>query len=141
MNMTDTAGDLQRALGLVTRRLRQHRPLGEVGQTESGVLASLVRQDHLTQAELARTEAVSPQTMSTTIAALLRRGYVDRTSDPDDGRRVRISITPAGRAFARRKRTARHDQIQRALADFSEAELRILRDAAPLLERFADRLT
>jgi DNA-binding MarR family transcriptional regulator len=46
--------------------------------------------------ELGRRLAVSKQAAAKTIATLLDRGYVDRTTDPRDARRKRIEVTPLG---------------------------------------------
>ena len=54
--------------------------------------------------------------MGATIAALETRGLVERTADPDDGRRVVLSVTDAGREVLRDRRNARTEQLARALS-------------------------
>ena len=73
--------------------------------------------------------------------ALTRRGLAERRSDPADGRRVVVSLTEAGRRFVRNKRTARTEQLAKALSDrFTPGEIEVLRAAAPLIERLARSL-
>ena len=78
--------------------------------------------------------------MGATLAALERRGLVERRSDPQDGRRAVLSLTRAGRQARRSRTDARTGQLAEALAGFSRAELKQLMAAAPLLERLAEQL-
>lgn len=52
----------------------------------------------LTQRELAARVQVEDQTMSRTVERLERSGYVERHRDPDDRRRIVVSLTADGRA-------------------------------------------
>jgi DNA-binding MarR family transcriptional regulator len=77
--------------------------------------------------------------MGTTLAGLEQRGLLSRAGDPEDGRRVVLSLSDAGRQALRSRRAARTEQLARALAEnFTEAELEQLEAAAPLLERLAE---
>ena len=77
--------------------------------------------------------------MGATLAGLEARGLIERAADPDDGRRVVLSLSDAGRRAIGDRRAARTEQLARALDDnFSEAELEQLEAAAPLLERLAE---
>jgi DNA-binding MarR family transcriptional regulator len=133
---------LQESLSLLIRRLRQVRVPGGLSQPESQALAKLVREPPTSSADLARAEGISAQSMGATVAALETQGLVTRRSDPDDGRRILLVPTPAGRRLAEDKRTARSEQLGRALAaGFSDDELERLLAAAPLLERLARTLS
>jgi DNA-binding MarR family transcriptional regulator len=133
---------LQDSLSLLVRRLRQHRVPGSLSQPESQALSKLVREQPMTSADLARAEGISAQSMGATVAALESQGLVTRRSDPDDGRRILLVPTPAGRRLAEDKRTARGEQLGRALTDgFSDDDLEQLLTAAPLLERLARTLS
>lgn len=72
----------------------------EVGltPTQFGVLANLVDDEGLTQAELARRVLVRPQSLGELIAPLLERGLVRRDGPGGRGRRSGIAITDAGHA-------------------------------------------
>jgi DNA-binding MarR family transcriptional regulator len=49
--------------------------------------------------ELGRRLAVSKQAAAKTIATLEQRGYLTRSPDPADGRRMRVAVTERGRAL------------------------------------------
>jgi DNA-binding MarR family transcriptional regulator len=137
----ELAGALRVAVGLVVRKLRQVPYQGELTLAESSALSHLERGGPATSSDLARLERISPQSMGVTVAALEERGLVERSRDPQDGRRIMLSITEAGRRTVHDRRGARTEQIAAALGGgFSEDELRQLRAAAPLLERLAEKL-
>lgn len=138
---TAVAVVLQSSLSVLWRRMRNARATGDLTLPESAALSRVERSGPATSAELARQEQISPQSMGTTLAGLEARGLIGRTADPGDGRRILLSLTRAGRAAQSSKRSARADQMTRALqSGFSAAELRTLAKAAPLLERLAEQL-
>ncbi|GAA3579457.1 MarR family transcriptional regulator [Amycolatopsis ultiminotia] len=140
-SVDDLAATLYGAVGLVTRRLRHSPAAGELSLPERSALALLDRQGPATTAALARSEQITPQAVSTTIAGLERRGFVERTPDPDDGRQMIVSLTEAGRQVLQDKRDARIRQLTESLtAGFTPAELATLQTAAPLLERLGQSL-
>lgn len=61
-------------------------------------------------------------------------GLVRREADPDDARRTRTALTDEGRTLARGFRGQRREQLQEALAGFTEAERA---DLARLLTKLA----
>jgi DNA-binding MarR family transcriptional regulator len=135
------AGALQVSIGLLRRQLRQTQADGELTVPETAALARLDRGGPATASALARLEQISPQSMGATLSALEARGLVERRPDPGDGRRVVLSVTDAGLQVLRNRRSARTEQLARALsAGFTRSELRQLMAAAPLIERLAQRL-
>lgn len=129
------------SVGLLRRQLRQVRVDGELTLPEASALGRLERAGPATSADLARQEQISPQSMGTTLAALEARGCIERSPDPDDGRRVVLSVTKLGIKILRAKRVARTDQLAQALSSgFTAAELAQLLAAAPLIERLAQSL-
>jgi DNA-binding MarR family transcriptional regulator len=135
------AGALHISIGLLTRRLRQMRAEGELTVPETSAIARLDRGGPATSSALARLEQISPQSMGATLGALEARGLVERNPDPDDGRRVVLSVTDAGLQVLRNRRNARTEQLAEALsAGFTRPELRQLMAAAPLIERLAQSI-
>ena len=135
------ASALHLSVSLFLRRLRQTRPAGDDLTTpETSALSRLDRGGPCTSAELARLERISAQSMGATLSTLATRGLIERQPDPQDGRRVTLSITAAGRDLLRDRRSARTQQIASGLAGFSPAELRQLKAAAPLIERVAQQI-
>lgn len=140
-DVQDVAAALRVSIGLLLRRLRQERVEGELTLPESSALTRLDRNGPATATALARIEQISPQSMGATLGALEARGLVERRPDPQDGRRVVLSVTEAGRKVVRNKRNARTEQLAKALsAGFTPAELTQLMAAAPLLERLAQSI-
>ena len=140
-DVREVAAALRMSIGLLLRRLRQVRPEGELTLPETSALARLDRGGPATASALARLEQISPQSMGATLGALEVRGLVERRPDPEDGRRVVLSVTEAGRQMLRDKRNARTEQLAQALAaGFTRAELDQLMAAAPLIERLAQSI-
>jgi DNA-binding MarR family transcriptional regulator len=135
LDVNDVAAALRESIGLLLRRLRQVPAEGELTLPESAALTRLHRGGP------AKLEQISPQSMGATLAALEARGLVERHPDPDDGRRVVLSITGAGRRLVHSKRNARTEQLAKALAaGFSPGEIGQLMAVAPLLERLAQSI-
>jgi DNA-binding MarR family transcriptional regulator len=136
----EVAGALHASIGLLRWRLRQMRVEG-LSLPDRSALARLDRGGPATPSALARREQISPQGMGATLAALEARGLVERRSDPDDGRRVVMSLTEAGRRALQDKRNATAERLAKALAaDFTPEELELLSAAAPLIQRLAESI-
>ncbi|MDX1890831.1 MarR family transcriptional regulator [Mycolicibacterium sp. 050158] len=136
----DVARALFVSMGLLRRRLRASGSPGELTFPEVAALARLDRNGPATSAELARIEQISPQSMGATLAGLETRGLVRRSADPDDGRRVVMSVTDHGRRVVDQRRDVRVEQIAAALDGFSDDELQRIRAATTLIQRLADGL-
>jgi DNA-binding MarR family transcriptional regulator len=137
----DLAAALYADISLIARRLRQAHAPGELSLPERSALSRLDRFGPATAADLARGDQITPQAMGTTLAVLERRGFVERRRDPDDGRRVIMSLTDAGREVVRHKRDASARHLAKILAEgFTPAELETLRAAVPLIERLGESI-
>jgi DNA-binding MarR family transcriptional regulator len=136
----NAAGELHATLGVLFRRIRQTRSAGDLTLPESSALSRLEQHGPMSAAELARLELISPQSISSTVQALLAKGLIERDRDPGDGRRVILSLTETGREVVHSKRTARTEQFTRALAALSAEERAQLLAALPVLERLAEEM-
>jgi DNA-binding MarR family transcriptional regulator len=134
------AGALFVGFGLVRRRLRLREVPGDLSFPETAALARLDRGGPATSAELARQEQISPQSMGATLSVLQDRGLIARSADPDDGRRVVLTMTDSGRRTLQDRRRARVEQLAHGLTGFTATELEQLQAAAPLIERLAQQL-
>jgi len=65
-----------------------------------------------TLSDLATCQAVALPTMSRTVSTLVDRGWVARTEDPEDRRRIQLTATDEGRSVLEQL----HAQAQRRLA-------------------------
>ncbi len=137
----DVAAALRFGIGLLVRRLRQVPDDAGLTLPETSALSRLDRGGPATSSALAKQEQISPQSMGATLSGLEERGLVERRPDPDDGRRVVLSITAEGMAVLGSRRAARTETLAAALADgFTPVELQQLLVAAPLIERLAHQL-
>ena len=136
----DVAGSLQLSLRMLLRWIRRHRKDEGLGSAESTALTRLDQYGPSSSGELARREQISPQSMGATTAVLEARGLISRQPDPNDGRRVILSLTDTGRQVVAEQRAARTRLLAEAIDDeFDAVELQLLADAVPLLERLARR--
>jgi DNA-binding MarR family transcriptional regulator len=91
-----------------------------------------------TVSALAFAEHVRPQSMAETVA-LRQEGFVAAKSDPTDGRKTLMSITPAGRKLISTIRPTRDAWLEAAIGKhLTSAECRALLRAADIMERLAD---
>jgi DNA-binding MarR family transcriptional regulator len=130
------ASDLRVVIGQLVRRLRAERR--DLPLAQMTVLGRLDRVGPCGVSDLAAGERVRPQSMASTVAALLAAGLVSRAPDPGDRRRVLIALTPAGREALAVDRRRREGWLADAIrGDLSPKEQRALADAAVLLARIA----
>jgi len=129
------------SIRLLVRRVRQVQLDGELTLPQISALARLDRGGPSTSSALARLEQISPQSMGSTLGGLEARALVERHPDPDDGRRVVLSVTEAGRQVLRSRRSAKAEQVAHVLtSEFDRSELERLMAVVPLIERLTQRL-
>ena len=134
----DLAAELRMAAFRLTRRLRAQRAVDSMPDGHLVVLATLQRGPR-TLGELAEAERVTPPSMNRTVNALEEAGYLTRTPDVQDRRKVIIEITDAGRTLILETQRRRDAWMEDALADLSPAERAALAAAVPILRQVADR--
>jgi DNA-binding MarR family transcriptional regulator len=128
-------------LALLSRRLKQLHVAGDITIAEVSALALLEREGPSTPGALAAWDQISPQSMGATLASLEAQGLVDRGPDPEDGRRVVLSITAPGRETLVGGRRRRTEKVAQALGkSFTAAERNQLETVTPLLERLAQAI-
>jgi len=138
MDTDGIAAALLGSVSLLVRRVRQVPVEGGLTAPERQALSRLDHGGPATSSELARQAQITAQAMGATLGALQARGLVERRPDPEDGRRVILTVTDAGLQELRNKRNARTELLAGVLADtFTAAELDRLAALAPLLERLA----
>jgi len=62
----------------------------------------LAHDEPINQRELTRTLEIERATLSAVISALVRKGFVEQISDPDDQRQKVLQLTPAAGTYGRR---------------------------------------
>jgi DNA-binding MarR family transcriptional regulator len=129
------AGELRLACMRISRRIR-FESSHEVPPHQLSVLSRL-QDAPRTPGELAEAERVSPPSMTRTVAALVDRGLVERTPDPDDGRQVILSLTPEAGRLLKEIRRRRDQWMTVRVQSLSAQEQEILRQASQILTRVA----
>lgn len=125
---------LRVALIRLSRRIRT-QSTGELTPSQLAVLGTILAHQPVTNREIADHEHVRPPTTSRVVDALARAGLVERVPDPDDRRRVQVSATPAGQAFAADVRAAGRTWLAEQIDTLRADEVRALEVALPALER------
>jgi DNA-binding MarR family transcriptional regulator len=130
--------DFAEAVGLLVRRLRAATASHELSLTESAVMGRLARNGAATTADLARAEGVKPQSMGATLAALEKRGLVERTPHPTDGRQVNIRLTTKGLTVRKSVGDAKRTWLAQAVARLDKQEQEKLFAAGEIIKRLAE---
>lgn len=145
MNDPDTsplsaaASDVRMATFQLARRLRAERAVDTMSDAQFAVLATLKIHGPHTLGELAARDRVSAPSMNRTVNGLEESGYLTRTTDDADRRKVNIAVTDAGRAVVVetvRRRDAWLEQVLSALGTDDRATLAA---AAALMREIAAR--
>ncbi|QPE04310.1 MarR family transcriptional regulator [Microbacterium schleiferi] len=131
------ASQLRMGVFRFARRMRTERSIDSMSDGQFAVLADLYLNGPRTLGELAERERVSPPSMNRTVNCLQDTGYVERSADDNDGRKVVITITDDGRAVVDETTRRRDAWVETVLADITEQERATLTAAAAVLQRLA----
>lgn len=131
------AHDLRIACMRVSRRVR-FETTSTIAPHQLSVIVRLAESSY-SSGELASIERVSAPSMSRTVTALVELGLVERATDSDDGRVVRLSITPAGRRELDVHRARRDAWMTERLDGLTSEERQLLARTSHLLNRVFDQ--
>src|ERR1700753_3869597 len=109
-----------------------------VTTAQIGLMRQLANEPGLSGAELARRLLISPQGVQLALAALERRGLVERKQDPQHGRIMQAYLTAAGRAVTSAVLTDALAAHERVFGVLTRDEQRLLQD---LLARVVEKGT
>lgn len=137
-NPDTIAADLMLALGQILRRLRSEANPRELNLSQLVTLARLEQHGAATTADLARMEAMKPQSMKAILGGLEEDGLVERRPHPTDGRQILFVLTAAGAEERKRRTAAKREWLLGALETLGPEEMRALETAIPLLRRLGD---
>ncbi|HEY4151842.1 MAG TPA: MarR family transcriptional regulator [Pseudolysinimonas sp.] len=137
MAATENDDELRMLLQRVARRVRNNRADGTMSDAKLGVLFRL-EASAAAPGLLAERERVTPPSMNRTLNTLEQGGLVTRSPDPDDARKVVVTITDAGLALIRETRRLRTRWFSQQLAGLSADERNALDAAIPVLRRLAE---
>ena len=138
-NVSEThAAELMQSVGVLLRRVRGEAGSEGLGWSLASAMARLDKMGPMTTAELARAEAVRPQSMGSFLAELEQEGLVRRDPHPTDGRQILFSLTEAGVEARRQRHAAKLAWLSAAIQRFDADERRTLADAIVLIKRLGE---
>ncbi|MFT3695660.1 MAG: winged helix DNA-binding protein [Kofleriaceae bacterium] len=131
----DELADQLREISVALRRHARTEP-NALPYGQLAVLKRLESDGPSAAANLARSEAMTPQSMGAIVAELEVAGYIVRRDDANHGRRRLVSITPAGRKIMLADRSERLRRTAALIAaEFDPDEQVTLANAFALLRR------
>jgi MarR family transcriptional regulator, organic hydroperoxide resistance regulator len=105
-----------------TRHVRDPKTQRLLSAHQASILDHLDEREPLTLLDLARHMGVTPSTMSLHVERLVRRGYVSRLRAAEDGRRLRLLLTPAGVRVREAKSVLDPDRVRALLSRLTSAD-------------------
>ena len=132
---SEAASTLRIATFRLARRMRTQRAVDSMSDGQFAVLAGLWVHGSHTLGELAERERVSAPSMNRTVNCLQESGYITRTADESDGRKVQIALTDEGRAVVDETARRRDAWVESALAGLSSDERETLAKAAEIMQK------
>lgn len=137
VNGRDAAGDAAAAVHDLLASFIRVTPR-DMSLTSIATLSTLDRTGPRRITELAASEGVTQPSVTSLVASLVREGYVERRSDPDDKRVVMVAITEAGSAYLRTRREATTQVFVDAADRLPADDAAVLAAALPVIERLRD---
>ena len=125
------------AMGQLVRRLRAEVRSGGLSLSQVAIMSRL-EAGAMTTADLARAEAMKPQSMGTALAQMEEEGLVRRKAHPTDGRQILYELTPAGIEGRHKSRLAKRAWLLAAVGELSRDEQQKLFAAIDVIKRLAE---
>ena len=130
---------LRAAILRLARRLRNEGSGDDtLSATGVAVLGRLLRDGPQTLQVLATGEHVRPPSMTRIVDRLVELELVSRATHPDDGRRVLVALTDAGRTFLDDTRARRTQWLAAQIALLDPADAEALRGALGALQHLGE---
>lgn len=130
--------DLTLAVGQLVRRLRAQGNPSALSLSQLSALARLEQQGAMTTADLARADAMKPQSMGAVLASLEQEGLVERRPHPTDGRQILFALTAHGLDERRQRGLAKRAWLLTAMTRLSPQEHAALAAAIPLIRQLSE---
>jgi len=134
----DLSTALRIAVARLSRRLRAEKEDDELSDSQTAILAYLVREGSGTIGRLSEYERVTPPSMNRTVNRLEEAGYVERTADQADGRKVVVVPTERGVELVAETRRRRDAWLHQRLRTLSPEQRAILAQAADIIRELAE---
>ncbi len=132
----DAARDILQIIPLVMRAVAAElRAGGELPAPAHFGLLSILSQRPRSLTELATLQGVSLPTMSSSISAMVERGWVRRAAPDADKRVVMVDVTPTGKAALERVARAAEGHLAEVLAPLDAPSRRRLHGGLAVLRK------
>lgn len=118
----------------LARRLRVGRDQSALSNNKIAVLGHLARRGTSSPSRISTEENQRPQSLTRPITELEKAGLIERISDTTDARRSLLKLTADGREAFEADMRLRDERLSRALAGLDPDSLRLLVEAARLLD-------
>jgi DNA-binding MarR family transcriptional regulator len=131
--------EMRTLIGKLKRKLRDQTGQEDLTSSQTSVLLRLEKDGPATVSNLARAEAMRPQSMSAVISPLEAAGLLSGAPDPNDGRQTLLSLTQKCREIIRERRAAKQDWLAKTiLAKLSAQEQEQLAATLEILARLVE---
>jgi len=133
------ATEVRTAMSRLLRQFRKQVTNTPLSLTEHTTMALLDQNGQMLPSELAAMEKVTAQAMSQSLNKMEELGYIKRTQDPDDKRKVLVSLSKQGSKVLAEVRNTRSEWLAQAMAGtLTVEEKKILKQAAVIMQKLAD---
>jgi DNA-binding MarR family transcriptional regulator len=136
--MTLDDHEIRLTIQRLARRIRSMQVDESVTEGQRSVLFALFNLGPQTLGSLSEHERVTPPSMNRTINALVESGFVTRVGAQDDGRKVSIDLSDAGRTFIKETKRKRDAWFTQQLAGLTPEQRSIIDQSATILREIAD---
>ena len=140
MNNQQYISQLRTTITRLVKKLRKESATGQyLSLTERSTMALLYQHKALQPGDLATMEKITNQSMSQILNHLLQLGYITRTTQQSDKRKVIIALTAEGERILLRVRNEIDEWLSRAIeATCNEQEKELLKQAIIPLAKIMD---
>jgi DNA-binding MarR family transcriptional regulator len=133
----DLADRLHSAAIHLLRRLRREDDASGLPAPQLSAMSVIVFGGPITLGALARAEQVRPPTITKLVAALEEQGLVERETDPEDRRVMRVKATARGTRLLYDGRRRRVASLAASLGELAAPDRAALARTIPILEKVA----
>ena len=137
-SVAELSHDFRLANGRLARRVRQEQAENELTGGQFSALGAVFRLGPMTLSALSEEERVTPPSMNRTVNALVQAGLVDRAGSAEDGRKVILTVTPAGLALVKETRRRRDDWIAKRILRLTPEQRQVLAAATDIMKELTD---
>jgi DNA-binding MarR family transcriptional regulator len=135
IDTVELANSLRPVLLTVGRELRREARAEGISAEQVGILVAVKHSPGIGIGDLAAHERISAPALTKHADRLEGQGLVTRTPDPDDRRRIGLTLTDEGHRVLRRVRSRRTAWLATRLRELDDAELAAVEAAIEPLSR------